>query len=289
MPAHGGNRVFSTLARCCRSRRETTPQWSSLAAAAALPVARAAQHVVEAAPDDAALGLGVVTAPIAGPRGSHPLAGVRLGRMERDLLLRAPGPQTLFGLELDASDRSVREQTACVIEASARGPPAAGEDAVYGRARDPRREGLLLRDGCFYRRTDPSRAHAVRRNVVWLSPFGLRDRPALPGQLRSGAAIRWDARIVERARSQARKHSVDRRAQRIEIAASEEDERDAVVLGEAARPGLESSFPTRSEPKATEPLGGRRRRRARPRAPSSAPPICGKRPGGCLRRWIGKP
>jgi len=93
--------------------------------------------------------------------------------MERYLLLRAPDPDATFGLVLDAPDRSVREQHR---HASAKlervGLLERERMQLYVRARDPRREGLLFIDGRFYRRSDPSRAHVARRNVVWQSPFG---------------------------------------------------------------------------------------------------------------------
>ena len=70
---------------------------------------------------------------------------------------------------------------------------------LYVRARDPRRERLLFLDGRFYRRTDPSRAHAVRRNVIWKSPFGFEIVLRYRRQLEAGTPIRWDARTVKRA------------------------------------------------------------------------------------------
>jgi len=150
----------------------------------------------------------------------------------------------MFGLVLDASDRSVREQHR---RASAKlervGLLERATMQLYVRARDPRRESLLFLDGRFYRRTDPSRAHAVRRNVVWKSPFGfeivLRYRP----QLEAGTPIRWDARTVKRAHSQAEEHWINRDIRQVVIDEREEDERDAVILADARKPNLELLTP----------------------------------------------
>jgi hypothetical protein len=155
--------------------------------------------------------------------------------MKRDLLLRAPPPEALDGLVLDASDRSVREQ---IRRASVKLERVGLVERVrmqsYVRARDPRRASLLFVEGCFYRHTDRSRAHAVRRNVIWQSAFGaeilLRYRP----QLQAGMAIRWDARTVKRAQAQAAEHWIDRGARHVQVAFREEVERDAVILADVA-------------------------------------------------------
>jgi hypothetical protein len=114
---------------------------------------------------------------------------------------------------------------------------------LYVRARDPRRESLLFLDGRFYRRTDPSRAHAVRRNVVWQSPFGFEIVLRYWPQLEAGTPIRWDARTVKRAHSQAEEHWINRDVREVEIAAREEDERDAVILAHVREPNLEVVTP----------------------------------------------
>jgi hypothetical protein len=115
----------------------------------------------------------VTSTPVGRARATHPLEGIRLGKMERHLLLRAPHPETLFGLVLDAPDRSVREQLRrASMKLERVGLLDRETMQLYVRARDPRRERLLFVDGRFCRRPDPTRAHAVRRNVVWKSPFG---------------------------------------------------------------------------------------------------------------------
>ena len=114
---------------------------------------------------------------------------------------------------------------------------------LYVRARDPRRESLLFLDGRFYRRTDPSRAHAVRRNVVWKSPFGFEIVLRYGPQLETGTPIRWDARTVKRAHSQAEEHWINSDIRQVVIDEREEDERDAVILAHVTKPNLELLTP----------------------------------------------
>lgn len=112
---------------------------------------------------------------------------------------------------------------------------------VYVRARDRRGEGLVFRDGGFWTRADPTRAHAVRRNVVWLSPFGFQIVLRYERQLRSGEPIRWDARTVNRALEQQR--AINRTHRHLELTAREEDERDGVVLADHSRRALVPAVP----------------------------------------------
>jgi hypothetical protein len=142
----------------------------------------------------------------------HPLHGVRLGRMERHLLLHAPRPDTPFGCIINAPDRSVREQlrrgaaklvSVRLLEQE--------KVRLYGRARDPRRKGLSFADGCFYTRADSTRAHMVSRNVVWQSPFGWQIVQRYWRQLKRGSSIRWDLLTVQHAYRVAERHSLDRR------------------------------------------------------------------------------
>ena len=181
---------------------------------------------------------------VAGGGQAHLLEGVRLGKMERDLLLRAPPPEALDGLVLDASDPSVREQVRrASVKLERVGLLERAKAQSYVRARDPRRESLLFVEGRFYRHTDRSRAHAVRRNVVWQSAFGaeivLRYRP----QLHAGTAIRWDARTVRRAHAQAAERCIDKSVRYEQIVYREEVERDAVILADVAENDLEVVIP----------------------------------------------
>jgi|SRR5215218_3406889 len=114
---------------------------------------------------------------------------------------------------------------------------------LYIRARDPRREGLLFVDGRFCRRTDASRAHAVRRIVVWKSPFGFQIVQRYWPQLIGGTPIRWDARTVNRARFRAEEDWVNRRHREVELARLEEEQRDEVVLADARQAELEGVVP----------------------------------------------
>ena len=166
-----------------------------------------------------------------GHRAQHPLFGVRLGKWERWLLRHAPGPEALHGLVLDDPDPGIREQlrrAACKLDGA--GLLERHRMHSYVRARDPRREGLLFKDGQFWVRADQSRAHAVRRNVVWLSPFGREIELLYRAQLEAGAPIRWDRDAVLRARDRVR--YVQRNHRRVQIGVLEEDARDAVIRGE---------------------------------------------------------
>jgi len=162
----------------------------------------------------------------------HPLHAVRLGKMERYLLDKAPSPEALYGYVIGDPDRSVREG----LRRAAKKLEQVGlverlPLGVYVRARDARREGLHFADGRFWRYVDPSRAHAVRRNVIWLSPFGAQIMLLYGDQLRSGATIRWDARTVLAAEARTRHKSIDRGYQwRLAIEASEDASRHEVLF-----------------------------------------------------------
>lgn len=162
----------------------------------------------------------------------HPLHGVRLGKMERYLLDQAPSPEASYGFLIDDPVRSVREGVRRAAKKLERvGLVERLRLGVYARARDARREGLQFADGRFWRYVDPTRAHAVRRNVIWLSPFGFEIILLYGDQLRSGAAIRWDARAVLAAQARARHKSSDRGYQwRSAIEVSQDASRHAVLF-----------------------------------------------------------
>jgi hypothetical protein len=189
--------------------------------------------------------------------GAYALRGVQLGKMERDLLLRAPSPEAAFGLVLDHLDRSLREQLRqAAAKLEREGLLERDKMRCYVRARDPRQDRLLFRDGGFWRPRDPSRAQAVRRNVVWKSPFGFEIALLYRAQLAAaGTKIRWETRAVERAQARARTHHVDRELRRGLIATREEDEADALVRARGAGELAYPSFQPRCRRKAT-PSGG---------------------------------
>ncbi|MEJ7782228.1 MAG: hypothetical protein WKF99_06640 [Solirubrobacteraceae bacterium] len=167
---------------------------------------------------------------------------MRLGKMERWLLYNAPNPEALFGLVLDQDSPRTRETLRrAMVKLEAVGLLERHRMRVYVRARDERGEGLIFRDGRFWRRADPTRAHAVRRNVVWQSSFGFQIVLRYDALLASGESIRWDARTVNRALEAS--GTTDRDHRRVQLAAREEDERDAVVLADRSRRTLVPEVP----------------------------------------------
>src|SRR4051794_30821257 len=93
--------------------------------------------------------------------------------MERYLLDRAPDSDAIYGYVIDDPVRSIREQLRrAALKLQKVGLAEVLPMGVYVRARDVRREGLRFKDGRFVRYVDATRAHAVRRNVVWVTPFG---------------------------------------------------------------------------------------------------------------------
>lgn len=169
------------------------------------------------------------------PAADHPLNGVRLGKMERHLLACAPSPEAHDGYVIEDAERSIREglrRAATKLERV--GLLERLPMGVYVRARDARREGLHFGQGRFYRYVESTRAHAVRRNVVWLSPFGDAIMLLYGEQIRAGERVRWDARTVSRARSRADTKSLDRHFRwRDAIDVREDAERYAVLFPDA--------------------------------------------------------
>jgi hypothetical protein len=170
------------------------------------------------------------------PSEPHPLYGVRLGKMERFLLSRAPTSDAMFGYVIDDADRSIREQLRrAAVKLERVGLVERLSLGVHVRARDVRREGLRFSKGRFWRYVDPTRAHAVRRNVVWKSPFGLEIYLLYRAQLEAGSPIRWDERSVRNAKSRAAYKSMDRRWQfRHVIEAHEQSAREAILFPDPA-------------------------------------------------------
>lgn len=162
---------------------------------------------------DVAVGAGACSVEhMANTAGSHRLSGVRLGRMERALLLRAPSAEAMYGYMIDEPDRSVREQ----LRRATRKLEGIGLIEVmrldtYIHVRDPRRAQLQFSGTGFWRYPAPTRRHAVKRNVVWLSPFGEEIVSRYRTYLRSGRALRWDAREIQMAERAADRWSSPRR------------------------------------------------------------------------------
>lgn len=119
---------------------------------------------------------------------------VRLGKVQRSLLLVAPEPMLSRGLIIDdpAKTRSAQNTT---LRAAHRLRAAGLIDIeripVTTRARDPRRERPMYLAGDFWRRRDPTRSHVVFRRAIWLTPLGAAVRRCLRRELESGMPIRW--------------------------------------------------------------------------------------------------
>lgn len=131
------------------------------------------------------------------------LAGMRLGALERTLLVNAPPLGTLGGLCIRAPEGTRSAQQAYLR--------ASKKLAVAGlihrkrvrqptRASDPRRQHPVYRDGAFWHRRERTRAHRVARVFVWVTPFGAGIRMAYANELMSGRPIRWTRPKTEAAR-----------------------------------------------------------------------------------------
>jgi hypothetical protein len=221
--------------RCRGSQYEPFRPAGSVVAGAGAVVA-GAHDVADAARGVAGVVMSGATAAI-WPSLDHPLHGVRLGRMERYLLSRAPTPEALHGYVIDDADRSIREQLRrAAVTLEGKGLVERLPLGVYVRARDTRREGLRFHKGRFWVHADPTRAHAVRRNVVWKSPFGFEIYLLYRDQLDAGMPIRWDAGRVLRAERRAASKAMDRQFYfRAAIESREEEARDAVFADSTGR------------------------------------------------------
>ncbi len=173
--------------------------------------------------------------------------GVRLGRMERWMLLHAPVPRSLSGLVLDAEDPSVREgQRRAAVKLERVGLLEREQAVLYVAAQDARRERLVFRDGQFWRRRSAERRHAVRRTIVWLSPLGSEIEHRFRAQLVARTPIRWDERTVAEAQMVAHQQygsGNHREQRRTFLEALEEQERArALAVDRDANP-LEPAVP----------------------------------------------
>lgn len=124
------------------------------------------------------------------------LAGVRLGVLERTLLVNAPPLGSLGGLRLgfDGRSRSERDGYLRASRKLARlGLIRRKRIRESTRARDPRRAHPVYRDGAFWHRPDGTRAHIVSRVFVWVTPLGEGIRTVYARELASGSPIRWTA------------------------------------------------------------------------------------------------
>ena len=153
------------------------------------------------------------------------LAGVRLGELERTLLMAAPPLGTLGGLLIDAPEdtRSAQQgylRAAKKLEAHRLIKREHVREAT--RAYDPRRERPLYHGGRFWIRAEASRRHLVRRVVIWATQFGEGIRRTYERELTSGRPIRWTARkiaLAERFEAMTYSNPTDEKAARDELQA----------------------------------------------------------------------
>ena len=141
-----------------------------------------------------------------------PLAGLRLGRVERLLLVAAPRSSHDIGayVNLPKSDpaiAAVRLRAAHRLEAA--GLLELERIPTAGRVPDPRRELPVYEAGRFWRYADPVRIQVHWRVAMWRTPLGDGVRIFFDRELTTpGKRIRWDAARVEKACRYAEAHPV---------------------------------------------------------------------------------
>jgi hypothetical protein len=122
------------------------------------------------------------------------LRNVRLGRLERHVLLHASHSDSLFGYVLDASDfgRSVQEGLLRAARKLSRvGLIEISSVLTAGRAYDPRRERPVYHAGGFFLYRSKTRRHLAHRKAVWRTPLGDQIVLRFHTQLSDGRPIRW--------------------------------------------------------------------------------------------------
>lgn len=164
------------------------------------------------------------------------------------MLLASPAPRAVDGLVLDAQDASVREgQRRAAVKLERVGLLEREQAVVYVAARDARRERLVFRECQFWRRRSAERRHAVRRTIVWRSPFGAEIERRYHDDLAAGVAVRWERRTVAAAQMAAQLHygGSDHRAQRrAAVAVLEEEQRARALAVDRDDNPLEPAIPS---------------------------------------------
>lgn len=130
------------------------------------------------------------------------LMGVRLGELERTLLLAAPPAATLGGLPIEAPEgtRSAQQgylRAAKKLEELGLVQRRVIKQAI--RAHDPRRERPTYRGGRFWYRSDPSRRQIVPRVFIWVTHFGEAVRRLYSYELTTRTSIRWTTEKIRMA------------------------------------------------------------------------------------------
>jgi hypothetical protein len=123
---------------------------------------------------------------------------VRLGARERHILRSASPPEDLGGWPIDGGTRRAGHEA--MLRAARKlervGLIETETVPVEMRAKDPRRERLIYRDGCFWERVDPTRRQIVYRRRAWRSQLGEAILEAYPHELHGRDPVRWDERAV---------------------------------------------------------------------------------------------
>jgi hypothetical protein len=147
----------------------------------------------------------------------HRLSGVRLGILERTLLVAAPSVDNVFGMKIEAPERTRSAMQGYLRAARKLGSVGLLHRAhvqSLRRAHDPRRERFFYDRGRFFKWLDPSRRHVSQHVMVWQTRFGQGIAIAFARELSSGRPIRWTPTKVARAEHFARIHSENPHARR---------------------------------------------------------------------------
>jgi hypothetical protein len=128
------------------------------------------------------------------------LRGMRLGALERTLLVAAP-PQGRFGMLIDAPERARSAQQGYLR--AARKLERYGLIEIVGvdfatRIPDRRRARAFYRRGRFWLRVDQTRTHITRRRALWATERGEAVRAACGFELHHGRPIRWTDETLRR-------------------------------------------------------------------------------------------
>jgi len=161
------------------------------------------------------------------------LKGVRLGKIERALLRRAPSPNNYPGLALATKDfpRAVAEGT---LRSARKLRDCGLVDLeivrVPTRAPDPRRERPVYRGGAFYQHEEPTRWHVRLQSAIWRTPLGWGVESVYHEALVDGRPIRWTDSRLKKVMKAARReeHYVSHAGRRSWLEEFEQEVRDRV-------------------------------------------------------------
>ena len=212
-----------------------------------------------------------------------PLAGLRLGKVERELLLAAARSNRAIGAvvnypKTDPAVAAARLRAARKLRAA--GLLELERIPQPGRVRDRRREQPIYQGGCFWLHADPVRTHVHRRVVMWRTPLGDGVRIFFDRELTTpGSRIRWDDARGEKVHRYAEANEVPpgRRGAMLKEATRALDRGPTLDEVEGRLQDSTASGPVRSEyfPEAVEEAGEEERWRAAVREARRAQPKAG--------------